>query len=111
VCCPHHSPGVGEHLILSRVDPHKVSQSGHGGGWGTNDRASSLNQGSGGGTGLRDRSTTVDGRSEKAHVSERVEFVPLKIELIPRSHGISNSSVMEVFILRTLEGHICRACN
>jgi len=65
--------------------------------------ASSQNQG--GRSVLRDGSAAVDGKSEKAH-TERVEFAPLKIELIPGSHGISNSSVIKVILLRTLIGHV-----
>jgi len=74
--------------------PHEASEWGHDGGWGTDGHASSLNQGGGGETDLRDGSVAVNNRSEKAHASERVKSVPLKIELIPRTHGISNSSVI-----------------
>ena len=52
-------------------------------------------------TSLRDGSTAIDDRSENAHVAERVKSPPLETELVPGSHGKSNSSVVEVIILWT----------
>ena len=80
---------------------HKASQSGHGGGLGIGNRASSLNQGGKDETGLYDRSPAIDGKSKKAYVAG-VEFSPLKAELVPGSHKIPNSWVIEAILLRTL---------
>ena len=82
---------------------------------GTIVRASSLSHGSESGTGLHDRWAAINRRSEKAsgktHVVEIVESATLKIELIPGFHENSNSSVMEVILLRTLKRHIRWASN
>ena len=100
------SPGVGKTRPCHVKSPHVASQSGHGGGLRTVNHVSSPNQGGGGETNLRDGSAVVDGRSEKTHEVGRMEFAPLGTELIPRSHGNSNSSVMEAIFFRTLIRHI-----
>ena len=86
------------------ISSHKASQLGHGGDreTGGDRHASSMNHKGGVRTGLCDRSIAVHDKSIKAHASERDKFSPLKIALIPRSHGIFNSWVMKVFFLRTL---------
>jgi len=73
------------------------------------DRASSANYGGGGGTDLRDGSTAIDGKSGKAHATERVRSTPLNAELISGSHEKFNSLVMEVIIL--IIRHVRRASN
>ena len=80
----------------------EASQSGYDGGCGIDIRASSLNQGSGGRTDLCDGSTAVDRRSRKSHASERVKSSSLKFRLVPESHRISNSWVIEAILLRAL---------
>ena len=60
-------PRVGENSILSSVD--LGSQSGHGGGRGSNRCASRLNQGGGGGTDFCDKSAIKDDSSSSAHVT------------------------------------------
>jgi len=52
-----------------------------------------------------DGSTAINGRSEKAHAVERVKSTLLN-ELTPGSYGKSNSLVIEVILLRTLDRHI-----
>jgi len=99
-------------LTLSSVEPpHEASQLGHGGGLKAVGRASSSNQGGAGGTGFRDRLVAVDGSSGKAHATDRVECTPLNTELMPKSHEKSNSSVIEVILLKTLIGFVRRVCN
>jgi len=91
--CPHHFPQSEKNSTLLTVESsHVISQSGHGGDLGIISRASSPKQGSEGGTGLRDKPTTVDGKSGRAYAAEKVGSISLKNELIPRSHGKSNSS-------------------
>ena len=94
------------------IPEHEASQSGHGDVRRIVGHASSLNHDGEGETGLRDGSAAIDGRTEKTHATERVESTPLKIELIPLpgSHGKSNSSVIEVIILRIL-GRVRRVCD
>ena len=107
--CPHNFPRDEKNSTLSSVgSPHKASQSGHGGGQRTISHASSPNQGGRCGSDLCDGSAAVDGRSEKVHAAERVGSTPLKIELIPGSHGKFNLLVMKVILLRILEWHIRR---
>ena len=78
--------------MSSAEPPHEASQLGQDGGLRIISRASSPKQGSEGGTGLRDKPTTVDGKSGRAYAAEKVGSISLKNELIPRSHGKSNSS-------------------
>jgi len=84
--------------------PHEASQSDHGGGRGTDNCASNMNQGGGDGIGLCDGSVAVNDRPRKVHAAERIESIPLNTEMTPESHGKSNSSEIEVIILRTLIG-------
>ena len=86
--------------------PHEASQADHGGGRGADNHASSLNQSGRDGTGLRDGSAAINNRSVKTHAAERVESTPLKIELISESHEKYKLLVIEVIILRTIQGHI-----
>ena len=57
-------------------------------------------------TSLRDKLAAIDDKFEKTQATERVESVPLKIKLISGAPGKSNSSVIEVILLRTLIGYI-----
>ena len=105
------SLGEKNSTLLSVDSPHEASQSSHSGGQRTISHAPSLNEGGAGGTDLRDGSTTVDNRLRKAHAANRVESAPLKTELIPGSHEKSNSSLIEVIILRTLIEQVRQMCN
>ena len=49
-----------------------------------------LNQGDGGGADFFDVSAIGDDRSREAYAANRVESTPLKVKLIPGSHGASN---------------------
>jgi len=77
--------------LKETISVHIAPHSSHGGGCGTDNHASSLNEGGGGGTDLCDGSTAVDGRFKKAHATDIVKSSLLKTRLITRSHGISNS--------------------
>jgi len=56
-------------------------------------------------------SAAINGRSENAHAAERVESIPLKIELILGSYEKSNSSIIEIILLRTRIELVHQACN
>ena len=60
---------------------------------------------------FRDGSTAIDGSSNKAQIVDRGVSSLLIMELIPGSHEMSNSSVMRVSLLRTLEEHVSQACD
>ena len=81
--------------MSSVKSPHEPSQSGHGGGLRTIDRASgpSHGDGGGGGAGLRDESDIKDGSSIKAQIIIRGASSLLKTELISGSHGMFNLSI------------------
>ena len=68
-----------------------MSQSGQGGGRGSNMGTSCQDHGGGGGAGLHDGSAVEDSSAIKAQRVERSASSLLKIELIPVSHGLSNS--------------------
>jgi len=70
---------------------HISHQSGQGGGRGVDTHASRQRQGGGGGSSFCDGLAVADGNSSKVHATGQVRSSPLKIELIPGSHRVSNS--------------------
>ena len=71
--------------------PHKASQSGQGGGRGSNTGTLRRDQGGGGGDGLRDGSAVEAGSSINVQRVERGASFLLKIKLIPESHELFDS--------------------
>ena len=77
--------------MSSEDSPYEVSQSGQDGGRGSNMGTSYRDHGGGGGAGLHDGSVVKDSSTIKAQRVERGVSSWLKMELIPGSHGLSNS--------------------
>jgi len=61
-----------------------------------------------GGEGLRDEPAANDDNLNKAHAPIKGESFLLKVDLIPGSHGMFNSSVIKANPFRNLEESVCR---
>ena len=97
-------------VINGKYDPvdytvsHESPQSGQGGGRDicTSTSASRQDHDGRDEAGPHDGSTLKDGSSTKTQIIERGASSLLKTELLPRSHGTSNLSVIRVSLFRTL---------
>ena len=67
--------------MSSEGSPYEVSQSGQGGGRGSNTNASWMAHSGGGGIGIHDRSNVNGGRSTLSQVADRCESSIMKTEL------------------------------
>jgi len=101
----------GNSTLSSEDSFHEASQSGEGGSCSNNTGTSRRDHGGGGEIDLRDRSAVKDSSSIKTNIVDKGTLSPLKTKLIPRSHGMSNSSVMRASLLRTLEELVCQVCD
>ena len=77
--------------MSSEGTPHEASQSGQGVGRGSNGGTSHRDHDGGGGADLCNESIVKDGNSITAPIADRDASSMLKTELIPGSHGMSNS--------------------
>ena len=92
----------------NRVELNHIShQSGQDGDRSSSTRESPQNHG-GGGEGLHDERAANNHNLNKTHAATKGESSMLKVNLIPGSHGIFNSSVMKANIFKTLEESVCR---
>ena len=95
----------GKHGRVDWTISHESPHSGQGCGRGSSTGASRRDHG-GCGAGLRDGSAVKDGSSIKAQLVDRSAPFLLKIELIPGSHAISNSSIMRASLIG-ISGETC----